>query len=193
MALVLGAIAQGVGCARPHPNGVDGQPPVEVIHHSRSYAVNPLKPDDLMRSISDQWRCGGIECKIGETQSRTTFNYGLAMTPARTCALTSVHVKVETTITIPRWNAPGLTSGARLSWWSQIEGAVVRHERQHVSIAEDGGKAIAAALMHLTGSNCPELAQMAAATASQELQRVEQLQADFDRAQGPLQITAPPP
>jgi predicted secreted Zn-dependent protease len=192
-ALVLCAACLSAACARPHAGGIDGQPVVEAIRHSKTYEVNPLNANDLLRSISDQWRCGAIECKIGETQSRITSTYSTAMKSAGVCSLTKVHVKVETTITIPRWEASGLTSAARRNWWSLIQTKVMRHENQHVFIAEDGGKTIAAALVHLIGPNCLELARTAAAAAHQELLRVEQLQQEYDRSQGPLEITAPPP
>jgi len=174
-------------------NGTDGQPVVETVHHSRTYEVNPLNPNDLRRSISDQWRCGGFECKIGETHSNTTYNYDSAIRSVGVCELTRVHVRVETTITIPHWEPQGVTSAARRNWWAQIQAAVTRHEHQHVFIAEDGGKAIADTLTHLTGSNCMTLIQTAAATAKRELLRVRQRQEEFDRSEGPLQITAPPP
>jgi hypothetical protein len=64
LAFALAATGLAAGCARPHPNGIDGQPAVETIHHSKTYEVNPLNPNDLRRSISDQWRCGGFECQI---------------------------------------------------------------------------------------------------------------------------------
>jgi predicted secreted Zn-dependent protease len=191
-ALVLGAALLAIGCAHPHANGIDG-PVVETIHHSQTYEVNPLNPNDLRRSISDQWRCGAAECAIGKTHSRTSYTYTTAMTPAGVCAVISVHVKVETTITIPHWEPPGLTSQARRTWWSQIQTKVTRHENHHVFISEDGGKAIAAALASLTTPNCQALAQTAAVTANQELLRIEELQMQFDRAEGPLLITAPPP
>jgi predicted secreted Zn-dependent protease len=192
-ALVLGTIGLSLGCARPHASGIDEQPVIEAIHHSKTYEVNPLNSNDLRRSISDQWRCGGFECKIGETRSRMSFTYGSAMTSAGACSLTSVHVTVETTITIPHWEPQGVTSAARRNWWSQIQSAVVRHENHHVRIAEDGGKTLAAALMHQTGPNCPALPQIAAMTSRQEILRIESLQQEFDRSEGPLQIPAPPP
>jgi predicted secreted Zn-dependent protease len=190
--LILGLIGQSVGCARSHTTVADGQPVVEKIHHSRTYEVNPLNSDDLRRSISDQWRCGGFECKIGETRSKTSFTYGAAMRLTGLCAPTSVHVTVETTITIPHWQPVG-ASAARRNWWSAIQSAVLHHENRHVYIAEDGAKALGAAVMQQKAPNCQALAQTIAVTGRQEMQRVEELQQDFDRAEGPLRISAPPP
>src|ERR1043165_7464112 len=78
--------------------------------------------------------------------------------------LTSVHVIVETTITIPHWQPRGVTSPARRTWWADIQAAVTRHEHEHVFIAEQGGKAIAASLIHLSAptSAAPKPDQRAA-------------------------------
>ena len=159
------------------------------MHHSQAFEVNPLDPNDLGRSV----RCGDFECRIGETRSQTSFTYSAAMAQPGLCAVNSVHVKVETTITTPHWKPPGLTSTERRNWWAQLQTAVTRHEQQHVSIAEEGGKAIADSLMHLTGPSCMAVRQIAPLVAQRELQRVERRQLELDRLEGTLWMTAPPP
>ena len=185
------ALLAGGACAHPSPGAASD--PVEIERREITYSVNPMSAADLQRSISDQWRCAGGDCKTGETAWRLLWNFSTVPRSPTLCAMTSVHVKLDVTVTVPRWDPPAGTSSARRQWWFNIESSLSKHEYEHVRIAEDGAHAIASALQPLTAPDCRTLAANAETAARRAEDDMKAAQAAFDASQGVMQITPPPP
>jgi predicted secreted Zn-dependent protease len=179
-------------CSHNPPAGTTPRPATEFARHTRTYPVNPLNSNDLAQAIRDE-RKQFTSQAIGMTHNELRWSYSRVPTASGQCALSSVQVHVESTISLPQWDAPAGTSGARLSWWRRIEGTVSQHELHHATIAEESGTDLAKTLQALTAPDCRTLADLAEQACRRELDHLRQRQVDFDMAEGVVEIPPPPP
>jgi predicted secreted Zn-dependent protease len=186
--LAIAALA----CARNPAPGTDAPLPTEFVRQVRRYPVNPLNGSDLAQAIRDE-RKQFASNAIGMTHSGFTWSFRTAPNASGRCAVSSVRVRVESTISLPEWNAPPGTSGARLSWWRRIEGTVSQHELHHATISEESGTDLAAALLKVTAPDCRSIGPLVEAAGHAELDRMRQRQLEFDMAEGVVEIPPPPP
>jgi predicted secreted Zn-dependent protease len=191
--LLLAAASMAAACSRSSSSGPQPDSPVQIDEQDKSYSINALSADDLIRSFSEQWRCAGGECKVGETGSRVSWHFATLATSPEKCVVTDVHVVLNLVVTTPQWDWPSGTSSARRQWWQHIQAEIVQHEHEHARIAQDGANAIATALQAVSAPNCAAARAGGDDAAKEQYRITRERQTEFDRARGVNQIPPIPP
>ncbi len=106
------------------------------------------------------------------------------------CELRKVHVRVEATVTYPRWTPQGEPDPALKAWWDQMDAGLKEHERGHAQIAVNGAGDIVKAVQGMTGGRCDALSVRASEVAHRHfaMMRERQVAYDLETRHGATQI-----
>lgn len=98
------------------------------------------------------------------------------------CRVQTVEVRLEQTVTRPRWTPPPDAEPAALRWWAAFDDALARHEAGHVNYNRHAARAIAEALRPMWAGTCGHLRRNADAAAQTVYDRYRAFNAAYDRA-----------
>ncbi|GLC25757.1 DUF922 domain-containing protein [Roseisolibacter agri] len=97
------------------------------------------------------------------------------------CALRTVQARVETRVSLPRWEPATTPDSAVTGWWEGFHARLVAHEHGHVRLAVESAGAIVDALRPLTAGTCAALGERANAAGQSLLTDARRRQAAYDR------------
>jgi predicted secreted Zn-dependent protease len=167
-------------CAGSHPEGAAAEAPVPGLGGVAMiyYDVHGRTARELageMRRLGPKTAQGAF---FGEThwdihwQTRSK-NVGAY------CEITDVQVRMEATMTLPRWTPPPDTEPGLLGQWKTYLAALETHEVGHKEIAARSAREIEDVLRRYTG-NCLSLNAETRRLTDPVLQRLEAEQAQYD-------------
>ncbi|WP_162652691.1 DUF922 domain-containing protein [Lentilitoribacter sp. Alg239-R112] len=98
------------------------------------------------------------------------------------CQLTSVEIKLRSTISLPKWVDKSRSDKDMRIFWKALSGDVKRHEEKHVSIAESSFKALEMAILNIKPQrNCKALKKKINALSKQSERARNRAQNNFER------------
>jgi len=120
-----------------------------------------------------------------------TWSAQSTRTGGNNCALERPHVRVQTTVTFPRWNPTAPPDSSLLDWWQQYNTGLAEHERGHALLAVEGAGEIVKTLDGLHGV-CESLFLNANARFQDGLVTLNRKEEEYDRTtvHGATQIMA---
>ena len=176
-ALIACAVA---GCYRtpafdlgPTPTGVT------VESHIVYYDVTAATLADIRRGISQAGPRSQGRSWGAVTRWHLTWTSQRTSAGPNTCELRRVRVRVQTSMTFPRWNPTAEPDSALLAWWQQFSTGLAEHERGHALLAVHGAGEIARALegLHRT---CLTLSTEANTLFQQRILAIDAQQGEYD-------------
>lgn len=116
----------------------------------------------------------------GYTAWEIEWSYPYKREEAR-CTLGPVQVKVEVTITLPRWRRPAGAPAGLVASWERFLTALARHEAGHAELARDAGEIVRAAVQGVAARRtCEELERAADAEGHRQLDLLSRRSEDYD-------------
>jgi predicted secreted Zn-dependent protease len=142
--------------AAPAAGGAAGNR-TSIVSHEQYYDIDGASAGALL----DQIHRLGPRDWSGRTANALTIwsiESSFAEAPsAAGCALRSIQVTLELTLTLPRWTPPSTAAPRLLESWRSYLQHLKLHEAGHRAIAERNARALAAALAGLRAPTCEEL------------------------------------
>jgi len=164
---------------------------VTVESHIIYYDVTAATLADIRRGINQSGPRSQGRSWGAVTRWHLTWTWQSTSVGSNTCELRRVRVRVQTSMTFPRWNPTAEPDSALLAWWQQFNTGLAEHERGHALLAVQGAGEIARALEGLH-SVCAVLSSRANALFQQRVVAInaKQEQYDFITRHGATQIQA---
>jgi predicted secreted Zn-dependent protease len=169
----------------------------------RYYAVEGGTAAELARSLQTH----GPSAEGAQFYGLTEWTLNARYTwvgQAKSCQAEDVVVRVNTTITLPRWDAPRGTPPELVAAWHRFVRALEAHEREHQRLAEEGAETLRWRLATLRLSSCQGAQAQAQHTVSRVVDETNRRNRQYDErtqhgvAEGaawppPRRVGAPPP
>lgn len=158
-----------------------GPAPMGVLVYSRMqyYDVSAATLGALRTQMRERGPRTGGQQFTAVTNWNIRWRYELDARGS-SCELRKAHVRVEATVTYPRWTPQGVPDPALLAWWNQMDAGLKEHERGHAQIAVNGAGAIARAVQGMTGGRCDALSERANEVAERHSSMMGERQVAYD-------------
>lgn len=152
---------------------------VTVESHITYYDVTAATLAEIRRGIyqggpRSQGRTWGAV-----TRWRLQWTSQRASMGINSCELRRVRIRVQTSMTFPRWNPTAEPDSALLTWWQQYNTGLAEHERGHALLAVQGAGEVARALEGLH-TLCSNLNAQASTLFQQHVLDINKKQEEYD-------------
>ncbi|HEX8832255.1 MAG TPA: DUF922 domain-containing protein, partial [Longimicrobium sp.] len=144
--LVAGACAPAAPVAPPP---ITRHPTAEY----KFYDVVGDSPGALWRSMRES---GPPPAEGFPALGRTDWNVAWRATwdGAGICRVRTADVRLQTTVTLPRWNPPETAPAALVTQWNTFLGALSVHEAGHAELGSEAARTVRRELERVTAPDC---------------------------------------